>query len=102
MRLGFRVLNFLPDNISKVVCAGPSERTHHWSAKEFLSIQSSHRLCRRLDVAKYNVCLAAHGHGLERDNIEDGAVRGEQHVEGCAEICFLDFRGGKICDVETI
>lgn len=84
------------------MCFDPSRRTHHWSAEELLTIQGSHGLCRCLDIAKDNVCLAAHGHGLERDDIENGAVRREEHVERCAKVCFLDFRRGKICDVEAV
>jgi hypothetical protein len=35
--------------------------------------------------------LAAHLHCLKSDNIEDGAICGEEEVEGGSQVGFLDF-----------
>lgn len=45
--------------------------------------------------------LTAHLHGLQRNNIEDWTVSGEERVQGDPDVCFLDHGGGYIAYVKA-
>ena len=49
----------------------------------------SHCHARRLYVAKYNVRLASHLHRLQRHDIENWSIRGEEQVEFPPQGVFL-------------
>lgn len=54
-------------------------------SEEGASVFGSQRGGRVADVAEDDVGLGAHGRGAQGDDVEDGAVRAEEGVEGEAE-----------------
>ena len=60
--------------------------TYHLLPKEIEALQSAHCLRTGIDVAEYNVCLAAHLGRFERHDVEDGAVGREEEVELAFEV----------------
>lgn len=78
------------------------ESTYKFPAKERLAIQRSHRLCRGIDIAENDVCLTAHGHRLERNDIEDWAVHRKEHINRCPQVGLLYLGRGQVCDIEAI
>ena len=45
--------------------------------------------------------LSAHAVGLERDDVEHGAICRKKHVEGCSEVLFFNLGRRQAANVET-
>jgi hypothetical protein len=59
---------------------------YHLLSEKLEPLQRPHRLGARVDIAKNNVGLPAHLHGLERHDVEHGAVGAEQRVERQSQV----------------
>lgn len=73
--------------------------THHVLAEKGEAFERAHGLRGRVDVAEHDVRLAAHLGRLERDDVDDDAIRGEEHVQISLEVVLGELVG-EVADVE--
>lgn len=68
-------------------------KPHQVHAEERLPLQRSHGLSRRLNISEYDVRLSSHLHRLQRHDVQNGTVRGEEDVQRASEVGLPDLRG---------
>jgi hypothetical protein len=64
--------------------------THHLPPKEVHLVEAAQGGGGGLRISEHDVCLAAHLQCFEHDDVEDGAVGGEQKVEAATEVFLLE------------